>query len=355
MFMLSNMLICCLVLSVSCSFCHCPSAVLCCLMCVSCLLFVFTVSFKIVFLVCKKDRIICPRHFGWAAQQALLAHKIHAMKPNENHNENHPYENPFWQWTYNDIWKKNKWTWTNHKIICILTSLNWRLQDFHNNDRKKMVMRPWKHHFPNKETIEILHTADAPGWEEDRHEYNITHCWGYQWQMKQNIMLNSQHDICLSDLSSIYIYIGFFYLFIVFHPPSEHLFCLNRAPKSDLCCCCWPVLFQYWWPKSTTQLAVDPAPISRLMSPHLLHGIQYPPWSHIRHILLILSVWRLHITHLWLIIVCLGELLWKKKLFFQHDFSVVLPIFLCNMAINQIQVISIYPRTYYTMVNFDRQ
>ena len=142
MFMLSNMLICCLVLSVSCSFCHCPSAVLCCLMCVSCLLFVFTVSFKIVFLVCKKDRIICPRHFGWAAQQALLAHKIHAMKPNENHNENHPYENPFWQWTYNDIWKKNKWTWTNHKIICILTSLNWRLQDFHNNDRKKWS---WDH------------------------------------------------------------------------------------------------------------------------------------------------------------------------------------------------------------------
>ena len=240
--------------------------------------------------------------------------------------------------------KKNKWTWTNHKIICILTSLNWRLQDFHNNDRKKMVMRPWKHHFPNKETIEILHTADAPGWEEDRHEYNITHCWGY---------LNSQHDICLSDLSPIYIYIYVFIFLSFFIHLLNTFFVWTVQPSltfvavADLFC------FSIGDPNRQPNLPLILRPFLGWCLP--ICYTEYPPWSHIRHILLILSVWRLHITHLWLIIVCLGELLWKKKLFFQHDFSVVLPIFLCNMAINQIQVISIYPRTYYTMVNFDRQ
>ena len=155
--------------------------------------------------------------------------------------------------------------------------------------------------------------------------------------------------------------------FIVFHPPSEHflnrlsltfvavadLFCFNIGDPNRQPTLFYSLLFL---PVASLPMFVE------LNSPLILRPFlgwclpicytEYPPWSHI---FLILSVWRLHITHLWLIIVCWRITLKKKQLFLQHYFSVVLSIFLCNMAINQIQVISIYPRTYYTMVNFDRQ
>jgi hypothetical protein len=247
------------------------------------------------------------------------------MKPNENHNENHPYENPFWQWTCNDIWKKtneHEQMKTNYvfqlrsiggcKIfITIIITKKWSWD--HGN-----IMFPIGNH--RHSPYHIPHFGGCP-------RMGRRSSWVQYHPLLGISMANeTEHH---AEFSTWYMFVGsitniYMCFFIVFHPPSEHFF-LNRAPKSDLCCCCWTVLFQYWWPKSTThiillfivpscrfvahvcwtQLAVDPAPISRLMfavnmSKFLwtaanIDGClpicytEYPPWSHI---LLILSVWR---------------------------------------------------------------